>query len=445
MLFTTDKQTRDDLNIFGQQGTVSIYQIFNRCTTSGGAAVLEEMFLYPLSGSELINQRVGIIAHFAASDIVFPFQKSDLDAIEQYLSNTDERSRLRAEETSVGKKWSNLIAPDIETAQIYQGITALTGILQAMHSFINSPEITAANFYRSDRDTIALLLAEPAFATVLEDRKSKLSAAEFAAYDAHFRFRYRNEIKKLLGYIYQLDVYLSVARIANERRLGFPKALPAESRMLKIENVYHLQVKSAVANSIQIRPDNNVLFLTGANMAGKSTFMKSLSIAVYMAHMGFPVAAQHMEFSIMDGIYTTINLPDDLGIGASHFYAEVLRVKTIARELAQGRNLFVVFDELFRGTNVKDAYEATIAITGAFAEKRNSTFIISTHIIEAGDVLKQQYSSVLFAYLPTRMDGEKPVYTYILKEGITGDRHGMVIINNEGILDILEAGLKETK
>jgi DNA mismatch repair ATPase MutS len=178
-------------------------------------------------------------------------------------------------------------------------------------------------------------------------------------------------------------------------------------------------------------------------MAGKSTFMKSLSIALFLAHMGFPVAAAHMEFAVLDGIFTTINLPDNLGMGASHFYAEVLRVKKVAQELSQGKQLFIVFDELFRGTNVKDACEATIAITEAFARQRNSQFIISTHIIEAGPVLQQTCANVHFIYLPTRMNNHQPVYTYTLEEGITDDRHGMIIINNEKILEMLHAGCQE--
>jgi DNA mismatch repair ATPase MutS len=172
-------------------------------------------------------------------------------------------------------------------------------------------------------------------------------------------------------------------------------------------------------------------------MAGKSTFMKSLSMAMYLAHMGFPVAARHMRFSVLDGMYTTINLPDNLGMGASHFYSEVLRVKKIAAELKH-KHLFVLFDELFRGTNVKDAAEATIAVTEAFAKKSHSIFVLSTHIIEAGEELKKRCANIRFLYLPTRMEGNKPVYSYKLEDGITEDRHGMVIINNEGILDILK-------
>ena len=157
-------------------------------------------------------------------------------------------------------------------------------------------------------------------------------------------------------------------------------------------------MKNAVPNSIHVTTDSNIIFLTGANMAGKSTFMKSLSIAMFLAHAGFPVAAKKMEFAVLDGVYTTINLPDNLGMGASHFYAEVLRVKKMAQELSLKKDLFIVFDELFRGTNVKDAYEATIAITTAFAKKRKSIFVISTHIIEAGDVLKEKCSNISFVY-----------------------------------------------
>ena len=141
-------------------------------------------------------------------------------------------------------------------------------------------------------------------------------------------------------------------------------------------------------------------------------------------------------------IYTTINLPDKLGIGASHFYVEVLRVRKVATELGQGKSLFIIFDELFRGTNVKDAHEATVEVTNAFAGKKTSMFIISSHIVEAAEQLKLK-SNIGFMYLPTIMNGTMPEYTYTLRQGVTDDRHGMIIIRNEGILDILKNGLKK--
>lgn len=96
-------------------------------------------------------------------------------------------------------------------------------------------------------------------------------------------------------------------------------------------------------------------------------------------------------------------------------------MKKVAQQVRQTQHLIVVFDELFRGTNVKDAYDATVAVTEAFAGIRNCTFIISTHIIEAGEVLKERCDNINFVYLPTKMEGSKPVYTYTLAPGITDD------------------------
>jgi hypothetical protein len=86
---------------------------------------------------------------------------------------------------------------------------------------------------------------------------------------------------------------------------------------------------------------------------------------------------------------------------------------------------------------VKDAYDATLSVTAAFAGYRKCWFVISTHIIEVGETLRQRSDNLRFAYLPTVMEGMTPRYPYILEKGITSDRHGMLIIENEGILDIL--------
>ncbi|WP_285008816.1 MutS-related protein [Pedobacter faecalis] len=439
--FKTDKQTLDDLNIFGRQGSDSVYSIFNRCATRGGAAVLEEMFRYPLANETSIKRRCGIIQYFSSLEAPFPFPLASFDAIEPYLANTDERTRISAQNRTIGAKLGNLIAVNTETSIIHQGITALAELLKTLYDFVSSLNLSGDDGYYTEAREIVALLKDQVFHPVLNQPEGKLAEETLSSYDGVFRFSHKDTVQKLLRYIYHLDVYLAAGKVARERKLCFP-SLVASVDCTTIEGLYHPLVQNAVPNSVQIDGENNVIFLTGANMAGKSTFMKSLGIAMFLAHMGFPVAAKRMEFSVMDGIFTNINLPDNLSMGASHFYAEVLRLKKIAKELASGAKLFVVFDELFRGTNVKDAYEATLAITSAFARKRNGMFVISTHIIEAGQVLREKHQNIRFIYLPTLMQGSKPVYTYRLEEGITDDRHGMLIINNERIIEILEAGIK---
>lgn len=154
--------------------------------------------------------------------------------------------------------------------------------------------------------------------------------------------------------------------------------------------------------------------------------------------MGFPVAAKSFGFSIREGLYSSINVADNIGLGYSHFYAEVVRVKQAALAAAAGKRLLLMFDELFKGTNVKDAYDGTLLVTEGFADYRECVFVISTHIIEVGEALKKN-NNIRFTYMPTIMDGPHPRYTYQMKEGITEDRQGMMIIRQEGILELLNS------
>ncbi|ATL49238.1 DNA mismatch repair protein [Chitinophaga caeni] len=439
MSLMTDKQTLNDLNIFGKAGAEGIYSIFNRTFTRGGALLLEQMFRSPLSDVEEINNRSSTIRFFAEGDIAFPFESAWFDAADQYLQQTDSRTRLNAEDQTLARKFNQLIASDTEFKNTEKGILHLLRLLQASHAFVKKmlQQVKQEHFKQQLRKIAAILEADALMPLQQESLKAKLPYATLAKYDQLLRFRHREEMLKLLEAIYWIDVYASVAKVAKERNYVFPEAKAKEEQLVILEDFYHPALTDPVVNTLEISPGGNIIFLTGANMAGKSTFMKSLGVAMYLAHMGFPVAASKMEFSVRDGIFTTINLPDNLRQGASHFYAEVLRVKQVAQELSRDKYLFVIFDELFRGTNVKDAYEATIAITKGVARRNNCMFIVSTHIMEAGEVLKEACKNIQFLYLPTHLDGTKPVYTHKLTKGITADRHGMIIIENEGIIDML--------
>lgn len=430
MLLRTDEQTITDLGIFGKRNGSGIYDIYNHVHTRGGESLLEQMFRQPLSDQDAINKRSSIIAHFSGLRSRFPYNASLFDIVEKYLSGPDEKQQL----------FSGSVLGERE---IQQGVSAIIQLFHITKDFIGKKEIKEMGSWSDEREDISELLMTPAFHPVWQEQSGgKLSYAATTAFDALFRVNQKRQLESLLQYLYKLDIYLSIAKTATEQQFIFPKALPNGSPVLHLEGVYHPSLKEAVGNDISMDANENVLFLTGANMAGKSTFLRAVSTALYLAHMGFPVAARWMEFSVMDGIYTTINLPDNLGIGASHFYAEVLRVKKMVTELRSGRSYFILFDELFRGTNVKDAHEATVAVMRGFAGKRRSLFIVSSHIVEAGEQL-QEKKQINYRYLPTRMNGHTPEYTYKLERGITDDRHGMIIIRNEGILDILQNGTKK--
>lgn len=439
MPFITDQQTINDLNIIGHRGQDSIYNIFARTITRQGAALLEDMFRHPLSDITAINNRSKIFHHFTIYRQPLPFERDLFDIVERYLSVTDDRIHLDPETSTFGEKIAGMLVPDSDYNVISQGVMALVSISQDFKQFIT--QVPDGSPYDREKETIQSLLDIPIIQRLIkEPRNKKLSYKTIAAFDNELRFQKRKEIKKLLQHIYALDVYIAVAGVAVEKKFSFANAIAGHENRFILEGIYHPQVPNAVSNTLLISPSSTVLFLTGANMAGKSTFMKTFGISLYLAHMGFPVPAVNIEFSVLDGMYTTINLPDNLGMGASHFFSEVQRIKKVAGELSKGRRLLLIFDELFRGTNVKDAYDATIALTSAFTKRTDSVLMLSTHIVEAGPVLRNLSDKIRFIYLPTRMNGNKPVYTYQLEEGITEDRHGMVIVRNEGILDILREG-----
>lgn len=441
MAFKIDNQTIGDLKIIGKSRENDIYGLFNRTKTRGGAKLLKDMFLYPRSRKEEIQNRVNIIKYFKETGMKFPFEGNIFDTIEDYLSNTDERTRLTAHEDNLQRKFNSVIGSDTEYQQIHKGITCILSFLSELKSFIAKLDFNGlSEDFNKNVDGMKEILATSDLSFVDQIKPSaKISYAKAAEYDQLFRFtELRGKILKLIYYAFELDVFTAVAEVADLKGFAFAEIEKGDSNVLELTEVFHPLVPNAVPNTVTIDENSNMVFLTGANMAGKSTFMKTFSIAIYLAHMGFPVPAKAMRFSVQNGMFTTINLADNINMGFSHFYAEVNRVKKVAESVNQNERLIVVFDELFRGTNVKDAYEATVAVMDAFAEKRKCTFIISTHIIEAGEELKKMKDNIKFIYLPTVMEGNKPRYTYQVTEGITEDRHGMIIIRNEKILDILK-------
>ena len=445
MSFIVDKQTLNDLGIFSHKKEISVYGLFNNARTRGGAQILEEMFYNPLDNYELIRRRTALIDYFQRTGVTFPFKAIWFDAAEFYLSDTDERTRIvvghdeKSEGAAFQRKIKKLIKTDTEFEQAEQGILSLINIVQTLDAFTS--DMIADEQLKNITVTlpkIRSLIKDEVFKPVLEARDlQSLTLVQAAAFDTLFRYEHLDKVRTLLDYIYHLDVYISVAGVVKERGFVMAQVLPSDENVMEMTQAFHPMLKAPVANDVKVTSDNNIIFLTGANMAGKSTFMKTFGICVFLAHVGFPVPARSMRFSVRDGLFTTINLPDCLNQGFSHFYAEVRRLKRCAQSVNRWPRLVIIFDELFRGTNMKDAYDATVAVTEAFSAKSSCIFMISTHIIEAGEDLQKKCNNIEYIYLPTVMEGSVPRYTYKIEKGITEDRHGMIIIRNEGILDIL--------
>lgn len=437
MSFLADKQTLEDLNLFGRYKGGSVHKLFDRTLTSGGRQLLEKMFREPLTNVEAIQSRVAAFKYFSHHPAVLPFSAEDFAETEQYLFAGSE-SLLDTAWRVISLKVRSSVTGTEEYKTLESGCIKTIGVLKVIRHFICQQQKNTNHPYADQLAAIQQTFTDKRMKWLdNHPADGKPTLWQLIRFDHCLRSQMKHEIKTLLQFIFRLDAGISVGRVAAERGYTYARVLPAERNVLRIEGLYHPLLEKPVSNPAFFDGDSNVVFLTGANMAGKSTYMKATGIAVYLAHAGLPVAAAEMEFSIKDGIFSSINVPDDLEHGYSHFYAEVRRVKKVAETVSTPKNLVVLFDELFKGTNVKDAYEATLSITEAFSAHRNCFFLISTHIIEVGEALKERRGHIRYNYLPTIIKEGRPAYTYQLKDGITADRQGMMIIENEKIVELI--------
>jgi DNA mismatch repair ATPase MutS len=185
-----------------------------------------------------------------------------------------------------------------------------------------------------------------------------------------------------------------------------------------------------------MEPGSNFVFLTGANMAGKSTFIKAVGCALFLAHLGMGVPAQEMSISLFDGILSNINVVDNLIKGESYFYNEVQRVKNTILQINNQKRWLVLIDELFKGTNVEDAMKCSSTVVKGLIKIKTSLFILSTHLYEIGEELKI-YPNISFKYFETQVQDGQLLFNYQLRDGISNDRLGYLILAREGVVDLL--------
>lgn len=255
--------------------------------------------------------------------------------------------------------------------------------------------------------------------------------------DRAYRGLLRERIREALDGVAELDALAAMARATEASGWVLPEIVGADKFLLDADGLYHPFVEAAVTNPARLTGGEPMVFLTGPNMAGKTTYLRSVALVVFLAQVGMGVPASRMRLTPVEALFTSLNPSDDLKAGLSYFLAEVMRVKAAATLLADGRRALVLFDEVFKGTNVKDAFEASAEVILGFARARRSGFVFSSHLSELVDVLRSN-PRIRFFYFDGEIVKNAPHYGYELKEGVSDKRFGLLLLRRAGIPELIE-------
>ena len=434
-----DQYTYNDLSIFQAEEEFSVFHRLNFTRTAGGMEWLKKYFHTPFSELDKIHNRQEAIRLVMNKLDQWPTSISNgtILVLEKFLDyNLDPLPK--AADSMNSYLYRLLHSPDFSLARY--SLTHFGDFVRSMKELVilmSDEELTPKMDLLLSR--CRTLLMHRQIDDIFKRPKNKpFSVRETVYFGQFFHETFRSRVNELIDIYSQFDAWYSMAMAMKKFNLQFPVFVDQEDPLFEAEGLYHLLLTHPVPYSIGMNPQSNFIFLTGANMAGKSTFIKSMGLAVFLAHIGMGVPATSMRLSLFDGILSNINVADNIAKGESYFFNEVHRIKNTVTKINDGRKWLVLIDELFKGTNIQDAMKCSSAVIKGLIKIRHALFILSTHLYEVGEELKP-YPNISFKYFETKIVGDQLEFSYQLKDGISTDRLGYLILRREGVVDLLDS------
>lgn len=433
-----DKTTLYDLSIFDHTEEQSLFHHLNFCKTNNGRIWLEHYLRIPLSSVKEINERQQLLQCLIDIHEDWPtgISNGSVLMIEKFYESQVENipSQLNIVSSNLYK-----VLYTGDYSLIKYSVTHFIDFLQGMskiYELLNKENNPAGLDVMLQR--IKILINKPIAQQIVQYKKPKNISRQTVLHFGFFiRNNYKQEAQDLLEIYSRLDAFYSLATAHLKYDFSFPQFTQNIVPHFEAKQLYHPLLQTPVAYDITLTPSQNFLFLTGANMAGKSTFIKAIGVCAYLAHIGMGVPAKSLQLNFLDGLISNIHVIDNIVKGESYFYNEVQRIRKTIEQITDGRTWLVLIDELFKGTNVEDAMKCSATVIEGLRKIDNALFILSTHLYEIGESLKK-YSNIQFRYFETEVKDEQLYFNYNLKEGISNDRLGYLILKKEGVVDLLK-------
>ncbi len=202
---------------------------------------------------------------------------------------------------------------------------------------------------------------------------------------------------------------------------------------IEAQNLGHplLADDTRVTNDFSLDSENRVAIITGSNMSGKSTFLRTVGINLVLAYAGAPVCADTMRCSLIN-TYTSMRIGDNLRNNVSTFYAELLRIKQIVEAAKRQEHVLFLLDELFRGTNSQDRHDGAVAVVKALKTEQ-TLGIISTHDLKLSELAEGNDSGFCNCHFKEYYKDREIHFDYKLYPGPSTTRNAMFLIKAIGI------------
>jgi len=434
-----DSHTLKDLEVFQAEGSgSSLFDLYNFTKTQGGAQFLrhrmenpcaeatsicetQESLSYILQHREAIRKLgfwiTGRVERYQRDPLMFVLQQGRIAFV-------------------IGATTLKLFDGH-HYHRIFRGVQFTCLLVNTLREFLlyaqNYPlEGELASFV----EEISRILERPRFLEVPDYELKGRKYLKILRLDQSFRVYEREQVQELMQLTYEIDALCSLADATRKYDYVLPKILDGSTR-IEGRGLIHPQVESAVANEVGLNQDKRMLFLTGPNMAGKTTYLRAISTALYLGHLGMGVPAKSFGFTPVDRLFSSISISDNVHTGTSYFLAEVLRIKSISSAVAEGMKVIAIMDEPFKGTNVRDALEASLAIIERLESKNNCLFLFSSHLIELDEEFAGSMGIVKCHFEAREAAGELE-FDYLLHPGVSTQRLGMRVLSEQGVFALLD-------
>ncbi len=400
----------EELSAWGERGSVLTSTITAALTTTLALLWIASIVFWIATGSALPTLMLTVL-NFAYAHRLFPRLERAAEAIEKAADDLQllaevlaviEREAFTAPllvELQSGLKRAGLVP-----STVILRLARISEIIQSRHSL---------------------------FARVLD--LVTFWSAQYVFVAERWQRKFGPALRQWLDAVGELEACASLSAFCYEHpEYAFPEFV-AMGPLFEAEGLAHplLSLSAAVENDLALGSDLQLMILSGPNMAGKSTFIRSIGVNALLAQCGAPVRARRLRLSSLQ-VAASICILDSLSGGTSRFYAEIRRIKVIA-DLADGKiPVLFLLDELLSGTNSHDRFVGTQFVLQRLVD-RNAIGIVSTHDLALARIPDAMEGRAFNSHFEDRLEDGKLIFDYKLKPGVVQTSNALRLMRAIGL------------